>query len=87
MKQEQAAESTKMLDAGEKKKLGFFARIILFVRQVIDELKKVVAPSRRELRNFFLVVVGFVVIMMLFVSVIDQLFGWLAVLVFGSPLT
>ncbi|MGO1661751.1 MAG: preprotein translocase subunit SecE [Canibacter sp.] len=68
------------------KKPSFVARIVLFIKQVIAELKKVVVPTRKELRNFFLVVLAFVIIMMLFVWLVDQLFGWLAVVVFGTPL-
>lgn len=68
------------------KKPSYVARIVLFIKQVIAELKKVVVPTRKELRNFFLVVLAFVIIMMLFVWLVDQLFGWLAVVVFGTPL-
>jgi preprotein translocase subunit SecE len=68
------------------KKPSLIARIVLFVRQVVAELKKVVTPTRKELVNFFLVVLAFVIIMMVFVWVVDQLFGWLTVLVFGTPL-
>jgi len=62
-----------------------FARIALFIRQVFTELKKVVTPTRRELLNYTLVVLVFVVIMMAIVFGLDQLFGWLAVIVFGNP--
>ncbi|WP_166986688.1 preprotein translocase subunit SecE [Canibacter zhoujuaniae] len=57
------------------KKPNIFARIILFIKQVFVELKKVTTPTRKELWKYFLVVLGFVVLMMLFVTVIDQLFG------------
>jgi len=62
-----------------------FARIALFIRQVFTELKKVVTPTRRELINYTLVVLVFVVIMMAIVVGLDQLFGWLAIIVFGDP--
>ena len=61
-----------------------FARIALFIRQVFTELKKVVTPTRRELLNYTLVVLVFVVIMMAIVVGLDTLFGWLAVVVFGD---
>lgn len=64
---------------------GFFARIALFFRQVISELKKVVTPTRSELVNYTLTVLGFVILMMLIVSVLDLLFGNGAVLVFTNP--
>ena len=81
----QGTEGSFGREKGEKKP-GFIARIVLFIRQVIAELKKVVTPTRKELWNFFLVVLAFVVIMMAFVWAIDQLFGWLSVFVFGTPL-
>ncbi|GAA2452119.1 MULTISPECIES: preprotein translocase subunit SecE [Agromyces] len=62
-----------------------FARIALFIRQVIAELKKVVTPTRKELVNFTIVVLVFVIIMMALVWGLDQLFGLLVVYVFGQP--
>ena len=62
-----------------------FARIALFVRQVIAELKKVVTPTRRELFGFTAVVLVFVVIMMAIVGVLDFAFSALVVFVFGDP--
>lgn len=62
-----------------------FARIALFIRQVMAELKKVVTPTRKELINFTVVVLVFVIIMMAIVYGLDQLFGWLVLLVFGTP--
>ena len=62
-----------------------FARIALFLRQVVDELKKVVTPTRKELINFTLVVLVFVIIMMALVWGLDQVFGLLVLYVFGQP--
>ena len=62
-----------------------FSRIALFIRQVIGELKKVVTPTRKELINYVLVVLVFVVIMMALVSGMDYLFGWGVIAVFGDP--
>ena len=62
-----------------------FARIALFIRQVIGELKKVVTPTRKELLSFTGVVLVFVVIMMAIVWGMDQLFGLLVLYVFGTP--
>ena len=61
-----------------------WGRLTLFLRQVLDELSKVVTPTRRELVNYTLVVLVFVLIMMAFVSVIDLLFGWGVSWVFGD---
>lgn len=80
---ETAASSSKGRPA-KKADRGFFARIALFVRQVIGELKKVVAPTRKELINYTLVVLVFVAIMMLIVSLLDIAFGTGASWVFGG---
>jgi preprotein translocase subunit SecE len=63
---------------------GRFARIALFIRQVINELKKVVTPTRRELFGFTGVVLVFVVIMMALVFGLDTLFGFAVQYVFGN---
>jgi preprotein translocase subunit SecE len=62
-----------------------FARIALFIRQVIGELKKVVTPTRRELFGFTAVVLVFVIIMMAVVGGLDFVFSALIVFVFGDP--
>ena len=62
-----------------------FARIALFIRQVIAELKKVVTPTRKELLNYVVVVLVFVIIMMAIVGLLDWLFGLLVLYVFGHP--
>ncbi|MBB4071472.1 preprotein translocase subunit SecE [Leucobacter sp. OH2974_COT-288] len=68
---------------GEKKP-NFVLRIILFIKQVIAELKKVNTPTWKQLRNYFFVVLGFVIVMMVFVTLLDQLFGFLTLFVFGT---
>ena len=62
-----------------------FARIVLFIRQVIGELKKVVTPTRKELFSYTGVVLVFVIIMMALVSLLDWVFGMGVVWVFGNP--
>ena len=62
-----------------------FARIALFIRQVIAELRKVVTPTRRELFSFTAVVLVFVIIMMALVWGLDQVFGLVVLYVFGTP--
>jgi len=66
------------------KERGFFARIALFVRQIIAELRKVVRPSRTELWTYFIVVTIFVIAMMAYTGVLDFIFGQLMLLIFGS---
>ncbi|QAY64415.1 preprotein translocase subunit SecE [Xylanimonas allomyrinae] len=75
------SESTGAVQAGGAKerdhrdRKGLFARIALFVRQVVAELKKVVSPTRQELLTYTGVVLVFVVIVMAFVGVLDFLIG------------
>jgi preprotein translocase subunit SecE len=62
-----------------------FARIALFIRQVLTELRKVVTPTRRELFSYTGVVLVFVIIMMAIVYGLDQLFSLGVTWVFGNP--
>jgi len=71
--------------APHEKKLNFFQRIALFIRQVFAELRKVVTPTRQELVKYTLVVLGFVVVMMAIVYGLDLLFTWVVNVVFGVP--
>ena len=61
-----------------------FARIALFIQQVLNELKKVVTPTRRELFGFTGVVLVFVIFMMGVVYVLDYGFSALVTWVFGN---
>jgi len=81
---ETAASSSNGRPAKKDAKANFFARIALFIRQVIGELKKVVAPTRKELINYTLVVLVFVGIMMVIVSLLDIAFGTGVSWVFGG---
>ena len=81
---ETAASSSSGRPAKNAPRAGLFARLALFVRQVIGELKKVVAPTRRELINYTVVVLVFVVIMMLLVTLLDLAFGTGVGWVFGG---
>lgn len=61
-----------------------FARIALFLRQVVAELRKVVTPTWRELVTYTGVVLAFVIVMMAIVYVLDIGFGALVLAVFGG---
>jgi preprotein translocase subunit SecE len=63
---------------------GPFSRIALFLRQVVNELKKVVTPTRRELFSYTGVVLAFVIVMMALVYGLDYGLGWLVAWVFGN---
>ncbi|RNE56638.1 preprotein translocase subunit SecE [Cryobacterium tepidiphilum] len=66
-------------------KRGPFARLTLFIQQVIAELKKVVTPTRKELLSYTGVVLVFVIIMMALVYGLDWLFALVVTYVFGTP--
>ena len=60
------------------------ARLMLFLRQVVAELKKVVRPTRQELLTYTSVVLVFVLAVMLYVSALDFGFGKLVLWAFGG---
>ena len=62
----------------------FFGSIALFVSQIIDELRKVVRPTRHELLTYTSVVIVFVGVIMMFVFGLDTLFTKLVLWVFGG---
>jgi preprotein translocase subunit SecE len=68
---------------GARRPRGPFARIGLFVRQVVAELRKVVWPTRNQLLTYTAVVLVFVSLMIAIVSVLDLVFGWAVLKIFG----
>lgn len=56
---------------------------VMFVNQSIDELKKVIWPTPVQVRQYFLVVLVFVLAVITFVSVLDLAFGWALLKLFG----
>ena len=67
----------------EEKKLGLVARIGLFYRQVISELRKVVWPTRKQLTTYTAVVLVFVSFVIAVVSLLDLVLTKIVFLVFG----
>jgi preprotein translocase subunit SecE len=59
------------------------ARISLFYRQVIAELRKVIWPTRKELVTYTTVVIAFVCVVILYVTVLDFGFSKAVFAVFG----
>jgi preprotein translocase subunit SecE len=57
---------------------------VLFYRQVVAELRKVVWPTQQQLVTYFLVVMAFVLVMIGLVSVLDLGFGKLVFWLFGK---
>lgn len=63
---------------------GPFARLALFFRQVVAELRKVVRPTRHELVTYTIVCLAFVVVMMAYIASLDVGLGKLVLFVFGG---
>ena len=62
----------------------FFGAIALFVSQILDELRKVVRPTRHELITYTSVVIVFVSFVMALVWGLDQLLVKLIAFAFGK---
>ncbi|WP_165400399.1 preprotein translocase subunit SecE [Motilibacter rhizosphaerae] len=62
---------------------GPLARLSLYIRQVVAELRKVIWPTRNELTTYTTVVIVFVIAMIALLSVLDYGFGRLMFWVFG----
>ncbi|MHB1472091.1 MAG: preprotein translocase subunit SecE [Dermatophilaceae bacterium] len=62
----------------------FFGAIGLFVSQILDELRKVVRPTRHELVTYTSVVIAFVSVVMALVWGTDQLIVKLVAFAFGK---
>jgi preprotein translocase subunit SecE len=72
----ESAEST-------EQKLGPVARIGLFYRQILSELKKVVWPTRKQLSTYTAVVLVFVLFIIAVVSLLDLVLTKIVFWVFG----
>ena len=64
-------------------KLGLFARVGLFYRQIVSELAKVVWPTRKQLSTYTAVVLVFVTFVIAVVSIFDLVITKLVFWVFG----
>ncbi len=64
-------------------KPNVFMRIGLFIKQIIDELRKVVTPTAKELFFWSLAVAIFVLLLMAVVTGMDFGLGKLVLWVFG----
>lgn len=71
-------------DHGEEVvKPNVFMRIGLFIKQIIDELRKVVTPTRKQLLMWSIASFIFVLLLMVLVTAMDFGLGKLAFLVFA----
>ena len=64
-------------------KLGLFASVGLFYRQIVSELSKVVWPTRKQLSTYTAVVMVFVTFIIAVVSLFDLVITKLVFWVFG----
>lgn len=64
-------------------KPNIFMRIGLFIKQIIDELRKVVTPTSKELFFWSLAVFIFVLLLMALVTGMDYGLGELTLWIFG----
>ena len=78
-------KGTTMTESTEQvaEKLGLFARVGLFYRQVVSELTKVVWPTRKQLSTYTAVVMVFVTFIIAVVSLFDLVITKLVFWVFG----
>ena len=68
---------------GDKRRRGPFARSATYLREVREQLSKVIRPSRQELITYTTVVLAFVTFMVLLVSGIDYVVTKAVLAVFG----
>ncbi|MEU3457662.1 preprotein translocase subunit SecE [Micromonospora sp. NPDC006766] len=69
----------------DTERIGLFARIARFFREVVAELRKVIWPTRKELLTYTAVVVTFVAVMLTIVAGLDYGFAKAVLWVFGNP--
>ena len=55
----------------------------LFVRQIVAELRKVIWPTRRELRTYTIVALVFILVMVVIITSLDYAFTKLVFWAFG----
>ncbi|KAA8818399.1 preprotein translocase subunit SecE [Bifidobacterium vespertilionis] len=69
--------------AEKASKPNVFMRIGLFIKQIIDEMRKVVTPTGKELLGWAVACFIFVLLLMAFVTAMDFGLGKLVMWVFG----
>ncbi|MGC1210767.1 MAG: preprotein translocase subunit SecE [Micromonospora sp.] len=79
------AESADRKTRKDAERVGLFARIARFFREVVAELRKVIWPTRKELLTYTAVVVSFVAVMLAIVGFLDLGFARAVLWVFGNP--
>ncbi len=72
------------MSENSEKELNIFQRVALFYRQVLNELRKVVWPSRNMLTTYTAVVLVFVTFVIAVVSLFDLGLTQLVLFIFGE---
>ena len=75
--------STQLAERPDQPKKSLPARLSLFYRQVIAELRKVIWPTRKQLVTYTSVVIVFVLVVIAYVTVLDYVFSQGILAVFG----
>ncbi len=71
-------------DRKDSSRRNFVARIALFLREVVSELRKVIWPTRQQLITYTTVVLVFLVIMTTIIATLDFGLGKAVLWVFGT---
>ncbi len=75
--------ATRTRDSGRDARLGLFARLRRFLREVVAELRKVIWPARNQMVTYTIVVIVFVVVMVALTAGLDVLFAKGVLAIFG----
>lgn len=68
----------------KQQRKGLFARMALFLRQMVAELRKVIWPTRKELLTYTWVVLVFVVVMAGLIALFDLGLARVVFAIFGE---
>jgi preprotein translocase subunit SecE len=60
-----------------------FQRLVKFIKEVRNELKRVNWPSRDEIRGSTIVVIVIVLVLAVFIGLVDRALSFLVSLIFG----
>ncbi len=77
------ATSSRTAEAASSSSRNPFARIWVFLKQVVGEMRKVIWPTRNEMVNYSIAVLAFVVVVTAIIAGLDIGFAKLTLMVFG----
>lgn len=77
------SEGNAVAKGKQRTRTSLIGRVPRFLREVVDELRKVVWPTSKELWTYFTVVVVFIVAIMAFTGVLDLVFDRLVMWLFA----